>query len=244
MELNHSTAIVTGAAKRVGKSIALALAKKGVNIILHYNHSEEEAKATAHLLEKEGVEVFCIRADLSSVEEIESFTSLALSRMGKIDILVNAASQFLETPFELITEADWDIHLNVNLKGIFFLSQSVAKSMVQQKKGKIVNIIDAHIEHPYLNYLPYLVSKSGLVGLTYCLARELAPHIQVNAISPGPVLAQPTWGPEMIREIIDTVPLQRMGSPEDIANGVLFCVEGTDFMTGAIIPIDGGQRLK
>lgn len=244
MEIKGSTAIVTGAAKRVGKSIALALAKKGANIILHYNHSEEEAQTTAKLLEKEGVKVYCIRADLSQVKDIENFVSQALAKAGKIDILVNAASQFNEIPFADITEADWNSHLNVNLKGIFFLSQHAAKSMLKQKKGKIVNIIDAHISRPYLNYLPYLVSKSGLVGLTYCLARELAPHIQVNGVSPGPVLMQPTWSPETVREIIDTVPLQHIGSPEDIANGVVFCIEGTDFMTGAIIPIDGGQRLK
>lgn len=244
MNLKDSVAIVTGAAKRVGKSIALALAKKGAHIVLHYNRSETEALATAKLLEKEGVKVFCIKADLLRMEEIETFVSQALAKAGKIDILVNAASQFNETPFVNISEADWDMHLNVNLKGIFFLSQHVAKSMLQRKSGKIVNIIDAHISHPYLNYLPYLVSKSGLVGLTHCLARELAPHIQVNGVSPGPVLAQPTWGPEVIREIIDSVPLQRLGSPEDIASGVLFCIEGSDFMTGAIIPIDGGQRLK
>lgn len=244
MELKNSTAIVTGAAKRVGRSIALALAKKGASIVLHYNRSETEAHETAALLEREGVEVFCLKADLSQVKEIENFTSQAIAKVGKIDILVNGASQFNETPFDAITEADWDIHLDVNLKGIFFLSQSVARSMRKERRGKIVNIIDAHTSRPYINYLPYLVSKSALVGLTHCLARELAPHIQVNGISPGPVLMQPDWGPEMVREIIDSVPLHRIGSPEDIANGVVFCVEGSDFMTGAIIPIDGGQRLK
>jgi pteridine reductase len=244
MELKNSVAIVTGAAKRVGKAIALALAKKGVNIILHYNHSEAEAKITAELLEREGVKVFPLKADLTQVAEIERFVAQAYAKTGHIDILVNSASQFKETPFSDITEAEWDIHINANLKGIFFLSQHVAKPMLQQKKGKIVNIIDAHVSRPYLNYLPYLVSKSGLIGLTHCLARELAPHIQVNGVAPGPVLVQPSWSQEMIQEIIDSVPLQRIGSPEDIANGVLFCLEGSDFMTGAIIPIDGGQRLK
>lgn len=244
MEIKGSTAIVTGSAKRVGKAIALALAKKGANIILHYNHSEKEAKETAKLLESEGVKVFCIQADLSSVQEIEDFALKALTQAGNIDILVNAASQFRETPFGEISEADWNIHLDTNLKGIFFLSQAISKSMLKQKRGKIINIIDAHLSHPYLNFLPYLVSKSGLEGLTQCLSRELAPHIQVNAISPGPVLMQPHWSSEMIQGIIDSVPLQRIGSPEDIASGVLFCIEGTDFMTGAIIPIDGGQHLK
>lgn len=244
MELKNSFAIVTGAAKRVGKAIALTLAKRGVNIILHYNHSEKEAHETARLLEKEGVTVFCLQADMSQVTEIEHFVSQALEKAKRIDILVNCASQFKETPLREITEEDWDSHLNINLKGIFFLSKYVAEAMLQEGRGKIVNIIDAHISRPYLHYLPYLVSKSGLVGLTKCLARELAPHIQVNGISPGPVLVQPDWSQEMIQEIIDSVPLQHIGSPEDIAQGVLFCLEGTDFMTGTIIPIDGGQRLK
>ena len=244
MEIKNSIAVVTGAAKRVGKTIALALAKKGAHIVLHYNRSAAEAFDTQKLLEKEGVQVFCIQADLSSVKEIEHFITEARSKAGKIDILVNSASQFNETPFDTVSESDWDTHLNVNLKGVFFLSQFAAQFMREQKKGKIINIIDSHISHPYTNYVPYLVSKSGLVGLTYCLAKELAPYIQVNAISPGPVLTQPTWGPEMIQAITASVPLQRIGRPEDVAQGVLFCIEGTDFMTGAIIPIDGGQRLR
>lgn len=243
MELQGAVALVTGAAKRVGKAISLALAKRGVSIVLHYNHSEEEARQTARLIEAEGVKAFCFKADLSKVREIESFVSESLTKAGRIDILINSASQFKETPFGSIAETDWDSHLDTNLKAPLFLSQLVGQSMLAQRQGKIVNIIDAHISRPYLHYLPYLVSKTGLVGLTYCLARELAPHIQVNAIAPGPVLMQPDWGPDVVREITDSVPLQRIGSPEDIARGVLFCVEGSDFMTGAIIPIDGGQRL-
>ena len=244
MQIKGSVAIVTGAAKRIGKSIALSLARKGANIILHYHHSEEEAHETARLIEKEGVRVFCIQANLSDVQQLERFVAESNAKAGAIDILVNSASQFKETAFETISEADWNAHLDVNLKAVFFLSLAVAKSMLAQKRGKIVNIIDAHICRPYLHYLPYLVSKSGLLGLTYCLARELAPHIQVNAISPGPVLMQPSWGPDTVQEIIDSVPLHRIGSPEDIASGVIFCVEGSDFMTGAVIPIDGGQRLQ
>lgn len=244
MQLKESVAIITGAAKRVGKSIAQALARKGVHIVLHYNSSEKEAFETAKLLESEGVKVLCLKADLSHVQEIQTLVLQAEREMGKIDILVNAASQYNETAFTSITEGDWDQHLDVNVKGAFFLAQAAAKSMLKQKCGKIVNLIDAHITRPYTNYLPYFVSKSAMVGLTYTLARELAPHIQVNAISPGPVLMQPSWDEAFVQEIIDSVPLKRIGTAEDIANGVLFCLEGSDFMTGAIIPIDGGQRLR
>jgi pteridine reductase len=244
MEIKGTVALVTGAAKRIGKSIAMALAKKGATVVLHYHNSEEEAYSTAQLIEQEGGKAICLRADLSSVQEISSLVSESISKAGAIDILVNAASQFQETRFGEITEKDWDLHFDTNVKGAFFLSQYSARSMLQRQKGKIVNIIDSHISHPYLHYLPYLVSKSGLAGLTYCLARELAPHIQVNAISPGPVLMQPSWGPMIVQEIIDSIPLNRIGSPEDIVKGVIFCIEGSDFMTGAIIHIDGGQRLK
>ncbi len=115
--------------------------------------------------------------------------------------------------------------------------------MLKQKRGKIVNIIDSDIRRPYKEYLPYLVSKSGLEGLTLCLAKELAPHIQVNGVAPGPVLLPKEWGPKIVKTILAETPLNRLGKPEDIASAVLFCVEGTDFMTGAVIPVDGGQHI-
>ena len=115
--------------------------------------------------------------------------------------------------------------------------------MLKSKRGKIINIIDSDTHRPYPGYLPYLVSKSGMVGLTYCLAKELAPNIQVNAVSPGPVMLPDRWGEKARKAVIAETPLKRIGSPEDIANAVLFCVEGTDFMTGAVIPVDGGQHI-
>ena len=136
MELQGSVAIVTGGAKRVGKSIALALAKRGVSIVLHYNHSEEEAIQTARLIEAEGVKSFCLKANLSKVSEIEKFIAEAMTAAGRIDILINSASQFKETPFENISEADWNSHLDTNLKGPFFFLSLLVSLCWRSARGR------------------------------------------------------------------------------------------------------------
>ena len=244
MNISGKVAVVTGSAKRVGKSILLALAKRGAHVVINYRTSREEAEKTRLEAQACGVEAFIIQADISTVKGAHKLISGTLKIFKNVDILVNSASIYDKTPFGKISEGDWDSHMNTNLKAAFFLSQEAGIHMRRQKRGKIVNIIDSDVRQPYNDYLPYFVSKSGMVGLTYCLAKELAPHIQVNAISPGPVFLQPQWGASVRRAILKQTPLQRIGSPEDIANAVLFCIEGTDFMTGAVIPVDGGQHIE
>ena len=243
MILKNKVALVTGSAKRVGKNIALTLAKHGVHVIVHYRTSKSDALRAVKEIQSLGVRSQSYSADLSKVLDIQKLIKQIKKDFGQIDILINSASVYEKTYFDKISEQDWNIHLDTNLKSIFFLSQACSRMMLKQKSGKIVNIIDSDIHHPYNHYLPYMVSKAGLAGLTYCLAKELAPHIQVNGISPGPVLMQDHWGPKIIKEIIDVTPLKKIGSPQDISNAVLYCLEGTDFMTGAIIPIDGGQHI-
>ena len=243
MEIKGKVALVTGSAKRVGKSIALALARKGAHVLVHYRTSKQEALSTVDQIRQMGVQSWAVRADLSSVKQIHQLVNQAHRHFTGIDICVHSASVFESTPFGKISELQWDSHADPNLKGIFFLSQEVAKDMRRKKSGKIITIIDSDVHQPYADYLPYLVSKAGLVGLTVCLAKELAPNIQVNGVAPGPVLLQDHWGPAVVREILKQTPLKRIGSPEDIAQAVLFCVEGTDFMTGAVIPVDGGQHI-
>ncbi|OGR56747.1 MAG: hypothetical protein A3I11_03565 [Elusimicrobia bacterium RIFCSPLOWO2_02_FULL_39_32] len=244
MQLKNRVALVTGSAKRVGKTIALALAKRGANLIIHYKNSKKEAEKTVLEIKKIGRKACALKADLASSQDCLQMVKEALAIFGRIDILVNSASVYEEARFGEIREELWDQHLNTNLKAPFFLSQAVSKGMLKNKSGKIINIIDSDIHKPYKHYLPYLVSKSGMAGLTYCLAKELAPYVQVNGISPGPVLLQKDWGPKIKAAILKVTPLKKIGSPEDIANAVLFCIEGTDFMTGAIIPIDGGQHIE
>ncbi len=244
MKLKGKVAIVTGSAKRVGKEIALTLGRRGVNVVIHYHTSFKEAQDVVKKIERMGVQAIAIQGDLTQTSNIKKIVLKTIEKFKKIDILINSASLYEEGNILALSEMDWDKHLNTNLKAPFFLAQEAAKAMLKQKAGKIVNIIDSDVSKPYKNYLPYLVSKAGLVGLTHTLAIELAPHIQVNGISPGPVLLQQHWGPKMIRAILKVTPLKKIGSPIDIANAVLFCLEGTDFMTGAVIPVDGGQHIE
>lgn len=243
MKIEGKVAVVTGSAKRVGKMIALALASKGANIMVHYRNSRKEAMQTVREIRTFGVKAGVVSADLTSPVECKKIIFQTLKKFGGIHILVNSASLYQMTPLMKIGTKEWNSHMQINLQSAFFLSQKAGKVMLKQKQGKIVNIIDSDVVKPYKHYLPYLVSKSGLVGLTTALAIELAPHIQVNAISPGPVLLPEVWGAKEKRKIIAETPLQRMGTPQDIANAVLFCIEGTDFMTGAVIPVDGGQHI-
>ena len=243
MNLKNKVALVTGGAKRVGKTIALALAERGAHVAVHYRSSKSEAEKTAREIQALGVKAKIYKADLTRVPQLKKMVETISKQLGPVDILINSASIYEETPLSTLQEKNWNAHIDTNLKGAFFLAKFCAVTMLKRKTGKIINIIDSDIHHPYNHYLPYMVSKSGLAGLTVCLARELAPHIQVNGISPGPVLMQPDWDKTVLEDIIKVTPLSRIGHPQDIANGVLFCLEGTDFMTGAIIPIDGGQHI-
>lgn len=243
MEIQGKVAIVTGSAKRVGKIIALALARRGAHVMVHYRTSEKEAQETVKQVRSLGVKSYAVKADLLSFSEAKKIVRKTFQYFGRVDIVVNSASIYEKTPFAKISERDLDAHLNVNLKSAFVISQEAAKIMLNQKCGKIINIIDSNIVRPRTNYLPYIVSKFGLIGLTITLAKELAPYIQVNAISPGPVMLSDHYSSKLRHAIIQATPLSCIGKPEDIANAVVFCIEGTDFMTGAVIPVDGGQHL-
>ncbi|MBI4398840.1 MAG: SDR family NAD(P)-dependent oxidoreductase [Candidatus Omnitrophica bacterium] len=244
MKLQGKTALVTGSARRVGKQIALALAKRGCHIILHYNRSRKEAQAAAREIASLGVRVTLFQADLGKIPSLERKARALLERSRPIHILVNNASSFYQTPFGRITEKEWDDLVNSNLKGPFFLTQIIGRSMLQHGGGKIVNIGDWSALRPYKNFLPYSIAKSGVLIMTQILAKTLAPSVQVNAVSPGAVLLPKNFDEKSTREVIRKTPLGKIGSPEDIAAGVLFFLEGTDFATGANLVIDGGQWVQ
>ncbi|MBM3320957.1 MAG: SDR family oxidoreductase [Candidatus Eisenbacteria bacterium] len=228
-------ALVTGAGRRIGRAIALRLAREGARVAVHYDQSAREAEATA----REAGEGACaFRADLRSVEEIRRLAETVLDRMGRIDFLVNNASTFGRTPFFETAEEEWDLFHDVNLKAVFFLTQAVASRM---NEGVIVNIADTGGVRLWPGYLAYGASKAGLIGLTRGLAAALAPRIRVNAILPGPILPPEARGVETMEEAISKTLLKRAGSPDDIASAVRFLlVEGT-FITGAALPVDGGR---
>jgi NAD(P)-dependent dehydrogenase (short-subunit alcohol dehydrogenase family) len=244
MEIKGKVALVTGAGKRVGRAIALKLAERGATLAIHYRSSRAEAEAAVAQITAQGGRAQAFAADLEKVAEIEAMAAAVLKAFGRIDILVNSASVFYRKPLEELTEHDWDVNLDTNLKAPFFLAKFAGAAMRRQGAGKIVNIGDWAAIRPYNNYLPYTVSKSGLVGLTRALAKALAPEVQVNCIALGPVMPPEDYNAEEIERLKKATLTKSLGSPEDVARAVLFLCEGTDFATGSTLMLDGGRLLS
>ena len=242
MELRGKTALVTGAARRIGRAIALRLARGGCDILLHYNRSSEDAQKTRSEIESLGVGCRLLRADLGRASEILRMISEIDGTKEKIGILVNSASLFYKTPLESAGEKEWDELLNANLKAPFLLSKELGLRMKRTGGGKIVNIADWSGFRPYRDYSPYCVSKGGLLTLTKSLARDLAPSVAVNAVAPGPVLAPPDMSEEEKKKAVEKTPLGRWGKPEDVAEAVGFLVE-SDFINGTVLVVDGGRSI-
>jgi len=242
VEIREKTALVTGSAKRVGKAIALALAKKGANIIVHYNTSAAEAKKTAKEIEALGANAHIAEGDISKTSEAKRIVCEARNAFGSLDILVNNASIFPITPYTTVTDRDWDANMDVNAKSVFLFSKFAGDIMLKQKSGSIVNIADWAIVRPYRDHIPYIASKAAVVALTLAYAKELAPNVRVNCILPGPVLLQEGSNKVQRRRIADATLLKRIGTPEEIAHAVIFLCEN-EFITGACIPVDGGRTI-
>jgi pteridine reductase len=243
MGLRGRWALVTGSAKRVGRSIALALAERGANVVVHYKASATEAASTVRALEELGVRAFALGADLSRTEEVLGLAREAEERSGGVDVLVNNASNYLRAPFEELTEAVWDASLDVNLKAPFLLAWVLGRAMRARRGGRIINLADWAAERPYDDYLPYCVSKAGLICLTKALAKALAPEVQVNAVAPGPVLPPDELPPAERAAIVRATPLKRFGKADDVARCVRFLAEEADFSTGALFLVDGGRLI-
>ena len=244
MELKGKTALVTGAAKRVGREIALGLARQGANIVVHYNSSAAEAQGTADEIKALGVDAIIVGADQTNGKEVHDAVGKAVEHFKNIDVLVASAAVYKKTPFATMTERDWDFHIDANLKGPFLFGMEVGRHMLAQKiDGKIINFADWSAIRPYADYLPYCVSKAGIICLTKSLAKALAPRVQVNAIAPGPILLPPDFTEEETQAVIDATVVKRLGSPKDIVNSVLFLIEGSDFITGHTLVVDGGRLI-
>jgi pteridine reductase len=236
-------ALVTGAARRVGKAIALALADRGAHVVITYNTSGAEALATLREIEARGVQGLAVQGNITRSSDVDTIVLQAIERFGRIDILVNNASNYYKTPFDTLTEEQWDDLVGTNLKGTFLVSKRVGDEMLRAGAGKIINLADWAGFRPYKDYLPYCVAKAGVIALTTALAKTLAPHIQVNAVAPGPVMLPEGFSDHLREAIVRATPLKRIGAPSDIAQTVVFLVEGSDFITGAVIPVDGGRLI-
>jgi NAD(P)-dependent dehydrogenase (short-subunit alcohol dehydrogenase family) len=243
VQVKGKIALVTGAARRVGKTIALTLADRGAHVVITYNSSEAEAQATLRDIETRGVQGMALKGNITRSGDVDTVVRQVIERFGRIDILVNNASNYYKTPFATLTEAQWDDLVGTNLKGTFLVSKRVGDEMLKAGAGKIINLADWAGFRPYKDYIPYCVAKAGVIALTTALAKTLAPHIQVNAVAPGPVLLPEDFSESLRGAIVQATPLKRLGTPDDVAQTVVFLVEGSDFITGAIIPVDGGRLI-
>lgn len=241
MDLRGANALVTGGGHRLGKAIALALARAGANVVIHYRSSEEKARATLAELRAMGVRAEGVQADLAVVSEAERVVDEAVAKLGGLGVLVNSAGIWGATPLGSATQERWDELIATNVRAGFFLTQRAAPQL-KQARGAVVNIADVGVIRPWKNYTPYLVSKGAVVTMTEALAKDLAPEVRVNAISPGPVLLPDDWTEEQAKSSANSVLLKRLGSAEDIAGAAIYLLTA-DYVTGVILPVDGGQRL-
>lgn len=238
-------ALITGGAQRIGASIATALHRAGYNLVIHYRRSQEHAEAlTKNLNAVRSHSAICIQANLQNIDDIQALASQALAAWQRIDALINNASSFYPTPIGSATETDWDALVDSNMKAPFFLAQALAPALRQQR-GCIINMADIYAEKPLPEHTIYCMAKAGNVMLTRSLARELAPDVRVNGIAPGAILWPETTNTQQIQRdtILRSIPLQRAGHTDDIANTVLFLLRDAAYITGHIITVDGGRHL-
>jgi len=237
--LRGSTALVTGAGKRLGRAVALALADEGVNIVIHYRSSEDGAKGLGEELEKKGVRHWSIKADFEKKEEYESLVARAVKESGNLNILINSASIFFKNTLKDVDFDSVTRHMQVNAWVPFVLSREFSKHVT---RGKIVNILDARLIGYDWAHVAYILSKHALSVLTRMTALEFAPAITVNGVSPGLILPPPGEGESYLDRLAENLPLKRHGGPEDIAAAVVYLLKN-DFLTGTVINVDGGRHL-
>ena len=240
----NKTIFITGAAKRIGKEIALTFKELGWNIIIHYNSSKKDADDLANQINKDNPNsAKTVQGNLDIKEDVQKILSEVSETFPSIDVLVNNASTFYPTPIDEISEDHWEKLIGSNLKGPLFLIQGL-KEKLKRSNGSIINITDTNLTKGVANYSIYSAAKAGLEAVTKGLARELAPEIKVNAIAPGAMLEPPdvTWTEEQKNKVIESIPLKRMGSEKDIANAVKF-LACSEYITGQIIKVDGGRSL-
>ena len=240
----NKTVFITGAAKRIGKEIALSFKELGWNIIIHYNSSKEDALNLAKEINNANKNTaITVQGNLDVKEDVNAIIKEVLDAFPSIDLLINNASTFYPTPIDDISEEHWEKLVGSNLKGPLFLIQGL-KQKLKESKGSIINITDTNLSKGVANYSIYSAAKAGLESITKGLARELAPEIKVNAIAPGAMLEPPdvTWTEEQKSKVIESIPLKRMGSEKDIAEAVKF-LASSEYITGQIIKVDGGRSL-
>ena len=238
--LRGKTALVTGAAKRIGRSLALALANEGADVAITYRSSEAEAQATVAAIRESGVRAMAVYCDLGDPACVRRAVEATIGKLGKIELLVNNAGMFETMPLESIALEQWDAMLNTNTRGPFLMAQA-AHAELKQRQGRIVNIGSLGGLHPWATHGHYCVSKAAVHMLTKTMAKAWAPEISVNCVAPGMIVnGEVDPGYEHFAE---KTPMRRNGTPEDVAAAVLFFATGPRFITGQVLSVDGGLGL-
>lgn len=242
--LEHKVALVTGGAKRIGAAILRVLHEAGMRVAIHCRNSVREAELLRDELNaRRSNSASSFRADLRDAQQIDRLVEEVQVALGRLDLVVNNAATFFPTPIGSVDAAHWQDLIGPNLQAPFFIAQSAAPEL-SRNRGCIVNIADVYATHPLAHHCVYSVSKAGLVMLTKSLARELAPEVRVNAISPGAILWPEAGSDEAAQaRVIERTPLERLGDPSEIGKAVLFIARDAPFMTGEIITLDGGRTI-
>jgi len=243
MRLDGRVALVTGAGRRLGQALARALAGRGMTLAIHYHHSSAGADALRKEIAAGGGRAACFDADLRDPAAAAALPRRVAAELGSLDVLVNSAAVMLHKGFEETSPADYDAVLDLNLRSVFFVTQGAAPAL-RAAHGKVVNLADLSGLEPWPGYAAHSLSKAGVVMLTRVLALALAPDVTVNAIAPGAVLVPDDYDAAERERLARTTPLRRLGSPEDAAAALLYLLEGGDYVTGEVLSVDGGRRLR
>jgi NAD(P)-dependent dehydrogenase (short-subunit alcohol dehydrogenase family) len=238
--LSGRVALVTGAGKRLGRAVALRLAEEGASVAVHYRKSERDAREVVDTIKSAGGRADAFAGELSSVPDIRRFVHEVGHEMGRLDILVNSAANFLPSSLISTTEEVWDAALDTNLKAPFFVAQAAAQ-MLKRSRGVIVNFADAGGLLGWPGYMAHSVSKAGVIMLTRVLAKALAPEVRVNAIAPG-TITMPGDPPEWEADFVKIAPLKHSGTTKDVVEAVSYLVHA-HFVTGQVLVVDGGRVL-
>jgi len=241
---SNKVALITGAAHRIGATTARLLHQNGMNIVLHYRGSREQAQAVQkELNDKRENSVILIQADLHITNGLPALIEESVKAWGRLDVLINNASSFYPSPIEKATEEQWDDLIGSNLKAPFFLAQAAAPYL-KKHNGCIINIVDIHAERPLKTYPIYSMAKAGLAMMTKSLACELGPDIRVNGVAPGAILWPENLDEVAKQRIVSRTFLKRQGEPKDISKTILYLIKDADYVTGQIIAVDGGRSLN
>lgn len=240
LPLNGKIVLITGAARRVGRILAIACARAGADVIVHHGHSEDQALEVKQEISSLGRRSWTIQADLSEAVQAETLIQQA-SKIGQLFGLVNSAAVFKDLSWKNTSLSDWEQHLSVNLTAPFLLSRGFANQIPEGSEGRIINILDWRALRPGMDHFPYTVSKAALAAMTKSLALALSPRITVNGLALGAILPPRDQPTDL--DVLKNVPIKRWGEAQEIENALIFLLAGSPYITGEIIHVDGGRHL-